>query len=121
MSEVRGRSWEDPMPKGRQSRGGTPHPRSGAAAESARLRRCKNAREELPLFKFRGGHQEELTLVRGQARWPRGATPCLMSGVAPERSYSFPEARGCSREEQPHVQGVVAARAQECLEELFHI
>ena len=36
-SEVRGRSQEDPMPKGRQPRGVTPRPRSGAAAKSTRL------------------------------------------------------------------------------------
>ena len=35
-----------------------------------------------------------------------------------ERSNPMPEARGSSREEQPHVQGVVAARVQEGLEEL---
>ena len=29
--------------------------------------------------------------------------------------------RGSSREEQPHVQGAVAARAQEGLEELSHV
>ena len=33
----------------------------------------------------------------------------------------MPEARGCGREQQPHLQGVVAARAQEGLEELFHV
>ena len=33
----------------------------------------------------------------------------------------MPEARGGGREEQPYVQGVVAARAQEGLEELFHV
>ena len=33
----------------------------------------------------------------------------------------MPEARGGGREEQPHVQGVVAAGAQEGLEELFHV
>ena len=32
----------------------------------------------------------------------------------------MPEARGSSREEQPHVQGVVAAWAQAGLEELSH-
>ena len=32
-----------------------------------------------------------------------------------------PEARGGGQEEQPHVQGAVAARAQEGLEELSHI
>ena len=41
-SEVRGRSWEDLMPEGRRPRGVTPHLRSGAAAESTRLRRRRN-------------------------------------------------------------------------------
>ena len=36
-------------------------------------------------------------------------------------SYPTLEARGSGREKQPHVQGVVAARAQEGLEELFHV
>ena len=80
MSEVRGRSWEDPMPEGRRPRGVTPRPRSGAAAESARLRQCKNGQEELPKSEVRGGGPEEL----------------------------------------PRVQGAVAARAQEGLEEPSH-
>ena len=33
----------------------------------------------------------------------------------------MPEARGGGREDQPHVQGAVAARAQEGLEELSHV
>ena len=33
----------------------------------------------------------------------------------------MPEARGGGWEEQPHVQGAVAAWAQEGLEELFHV
>ena len=37
------------------------------------------------------------------------------------RSYPTPEARGGGWEELPQVQGAVAARAQEGLEELFHI
>ena len=37
MSEVRGRSWEDTIPKGQQPREVTPRPRSGAVAESASL------------------------------------------------------------------------------------
>ena len=32
-----------------------------------------------------------------------------------------PEARGGGREDQPHVQGAVAVRAQEGLEELSHV
>ena len=42
-------------------------------------------------------------------------------GVAAKRSYPMSEVRGGSREEQPHVQGVVAAWAQEGLEEPSHI
>ena len=38
-----------------------------------------------------------------------------------KRSYPTSEARGSSREEQPHVQGAVAVQAQEGLEELFHV
>ena len=33
----------------------------------------------------------------------------------------MPKARGGGPEDQPHVQGAVAAQAQEGLEELFHI
>ena len=38
-----------------------------------------------------------------------------------ERSYPTSEARGRGLEEQPHLQGAVAVRAQEGLEEPFHI
>ena len=64
--------------------------------------------------------------------WPRGATPCPRSGSEAgsarlrwcrnsQRSNPQPEARASGQEEQPHVQEVVAAWAQEGLEELFHI
>ena len=33
----------------------------------------------------------------------------------------MPEARGVGREDQPHVQGAMAARVQEGLEELSHV
>ena len=39
------------------------------------------------------------------------------SGAAARRTYPPPEARGGGREKQPHLQGAVAARAQEGLEE----
>ena len=48
-------------------------------------------------------------------------SPGESPGVAAERSYPTSEARGSGREEQPHLQGAVAVRAQEGLEELFHI
>ena len=40
---------------------------------------------------------------------------------AAKRSYPTFKVRGDSREELPHIQGVVAVRAQEGLEELFPI
>ena len=81
MSEVRGRSPEDPMPERRQPRGATPRLRSGTVAESARLRRHRNSEKNYPMSEVRGGGQEE----------------------------------------QPHLQGAVAVRAQEGLEELSHV
>ena len=130
-SEVRGRSWEDPMPKGRRPRGVIPRPRSGATAESARLRLRRNGREELP-------H------IQGQGRRPGGATLRLRSGSAAERSYPASQVKGSSREcqaataqEQPRgatpcsTSGAVAGRSYptskeqwlhgEGLEELLHV
>ena len=40
---------------------------------------------------------------------------------AAERSHPTPEVRVGGREEQPHVQGVAAARVQEGREEILHI
>ena len=37
------------------------------------------------------------------------------------RSYPTPETRGGGQEDQRHVQGAVAARVQEGLEELSHV
>ena len=42
-------------------------------------------------------------------------------GAAARRSNPTPNTRGGSWEDQPHVQGVVAVRAQEGLEELLHV
>ena len=67
MSEVRGRSGEDPMLEGRWPRGATLHLRTEVVAESARLRQRRSSQEELPY-------------VRGQGRRPGGANPRLSSG-----------------------------------------
>ena len=80
----------------------------------------------------RGGGQEALPHVRGQGQWPRvqavmaqeqprGATPRPRPGEAARRTYPMPEARGRGRGEEPHLQGAVAARAQEGLEVLFQV
>ena len=75
---------------------------------------------------------EELPHVRGQGQRPRvpgcnGAGtaersyPRPRSGATAERSYPTSEARDGTREEQPHIQGAVAAWVQQGLEEPSHV
>ena len=73
------------MPEGRWPRV-TPCPKSGAAAESARLHRRRNDREELPKSEVRGGCQEQQTHARGQGLWLGGATPHLKPGAVAGRT-----------------------------------
>ena len=123
-SEDSGRRRKDPMPEGQRPRGVTPHPSSGAAAESARLRRRRNGQEELPDVRGQGGQPREDTQRRrsGEAAGRRYPTPLSpRSGAAGGRSYPTPlgpRPGAGRREEQPHT---VAARAQEGLEELSHV
>ena len=57
--------------------------------------------------------------VMGGRSYP---TPrCLRPGAVARRSNPTPEARGGGREDRPHLQGTVAAWAQEGLEELSHV
>ena len=79
------------MPEGRWPRGVTPCPRSGAVAESTRLRRHRNGQEELPRPRS-GGAAER----RYPASKVRGGD---------ERSYPASEVRGGGQEELPRVQG----------------
>ena len=109
-SEVRGRSWKDPMPKGWQPRGVTPCARSAEVAERARLQRHRNSREELPTSEIgalagwsyptsevRGGGREEVPHTRGQG-WRLGrANPCPRPGAAARRTNPTskePDCRG---------------------------
>ena len=122
-----------------------PIPRSGAAAESARLRQHRKSQEELPCVRGQGRRQEELSRVGGQGWPPGGVTPRPRSGQRPrepgcdstgtskrrypasevragnKRSYPASKVRGGRQEELPHNQGAVAVQAQEGLEELFHV
>ena len=73
MTEVRGRSWEDPMPKERRPRGATSCPRSGAAVESSNpmskdwwLQGCRRAWRSYSTFKVRRGSGEEIPLIQGK-------------------------------------------------------
>ena len=90
------------------------------------------AERSYPTSEVRGSSRE-CQAETAQER-PRGATPHprpetapersylhLRSGAVAERSHPTPEARGGGREDQPHIQGVVAAWAQEGLEEPSHV
>ena len=77
--------------------------------------------------------QEELLHIRGQGRRPGVATLPPRSGAVAEGATPRPRpgashkgatpcrGQGHGRKEPPHAQGVVAARAQEGLEELSHV
>ena len=95
------------MQEGRWPRGVTPHPRSGAAAESIRLRQRRNGREELPHVRGRGGDERSYPAseVRGSGQEELPHAP-------------MPKARGSGQEDQPQA---LAAQAQEGLEELSHV
>ena len=62
----------------------------------------------------RKGSSEEIPLLQGKEQWLRFA------GAAVKR-YPTSKVRGSGWEDQPHVQGAVAAQAQEGLEELSHV
>ena len=64
------------------------------------------------------GGWEELPYVWCQGKKPGGLHA---RAVVAKRSYPTSKVRGSGWEEQPHVQGVVAAWAQEGREELLHI
>ena len=76
------------------------------------------------------GSQEETPYIRGQGRPGEGSSR-PRPGAVTLRSHPMPEARGGSWEEQPmpeagassqeEPRGVVAAQAQEGLEELSHV
>ena len=129
ISEVRGSSREHKTATVQERpRGTTPRPRSGRAAE-----------RRYPESEVRGGDERSypVSKVRGHGREeiPHASSP--RPGATGRRSYHTPlsprpravagrsnrstEARGGGREDQPHVQGAVAAWAQKGLEELSHI
>ena len=59
--------------------------------------------------------------ARGQGQRPGGATPCLRPEALAGRTNAMPEARGSGWEDQPQVQGAVAAQVQEGIEKLSHV
>ena len=104
------------MPEGQQPRRVTPRPRSGAAAESARLRGRRNGREDPPCAQGQGrqlGGAIPCPRSSGYAGTggPRGAIPRWRSGGVVVRRYlSSKEGAAAvlcwsSREEIPNAQG----------------
>ena len=61
---------------------------------------------------LKGSRRAPAVTDRAEAQ-QRGGTPCVRSGAVAERSYPTPEVRGSGQEELPHIQGAVAAWAQE--------
>ena len=89
------------------------------------------AERSYPTSEVRGRSRED---PMPEGRRPRGVTPRPRSGAAAGRSYPASEVRGSDpedlshsrgqglwREDQHHIQGAVAVRVQEGLEELFHV
>ena len=50
-----------------------------------------------------------------------GGDICILMADSHCMAETHVRGRGGGQEELPHVQGAVAAQAQECLEELFHV
>ena len=100
--------------------------RAGGPEEIPSVRGQGWRQEELPRVQGQGLRLEELPRVLGQGQRPGGDDPhpkpeARGSGREEQPHSSKPEVRGGSREDQLHVQGALAARAQEGLEELSHI
>ena len=78
------------MPEGWLPRGVTPRPRSGAAAESIRLRQHRNGQEELPRVRGQGGRPRGDTQSPRSGAVTRGVTSRPSSGAAARRRYPTP-------------------------------
>ena len=96
---VAGRSYPTP-----------PHPRPGAAAG-------RSNPHPRPGAAMRGVTPRPRSGAAVGRRYPTPLSPRAAAG----RSNHTTEARGSGREDQPHVQGAVAAQAQEGLKELSHV
>ena len=99
------------MPEGRRPRGATQRPKSGAAARVPGCNGAGTAEKSYP--SPRSGAAARRSYPTSEVRG---------SGRGEEIPHALTlEARGGGQEDQPHVQGAVAARVQEGLEELSHV
>ena len=109
-----------PHIRGQGQKLGGPHAQRVAAKRSYPTSEVRGSSRECQAVMVQE-RRRGATQVRGQGQRPEGVTPHPRSGAAARRSYPTSEVRGGGREEQPHVQGAVAARAQEGREDLVHI
>ena len=99
-------------------RGATPRRRSGQKPGGPHARGAAAKRSYLT-SEVRGREREHQAATAQEQL--KGATHVWGQGLRPGGATPPPEARGSGSEEQPHVQGAVAAQAQEGLEELLHV
>ena len=79
------------------------------------------AKRSYPTSEVRGSGQE-CQAATAQERWRRATQVRGRGGSQEELPHApTPEARGSGREEKPHFLGVVAAQAQQGLEELSNV
>ena len=109
------------MPEGRWPRGVTPRPRSGAAAESTTATAQERPRGATPRPRSGGAAERRYPAYEVRGSDERRYPPPIRGGQEELPHTPTPEAKGSSREDQPHVQGPVAAWAQEGLEELSNV
>ena len=115
MSEVRGSSRECQAAMAQEwPRGATLRPRSGGTAKRS-----------YPACEVRGGWEElphAPSPSPGVATGRSNLTPEPRGGSREELPNApMPKARGSGREDQPHIQGAMAARVQDGPEELSHV
>ena len=81
------------------------------------------AERSYPASEVRGGNERSYSTSEVGAAAGKGYPTPLSPrpGAAAGRTNHTPEAWGGGREDQPHIQGAVAAQAQEGLEELSHV
>ena len=115
----RGRE-EIPHIRGQGQKLGGPHAREEAAKRSYPMSKVRDSGRECQAAKAQEW-QRGATQVQGQGQRLGGVSPRSRSGEAAKRSYPASEVRGRGWEDQPHIEGAVAERAQEGLAELSHI
>ena len=77
--------------------------------------------QEIPHAQGKRNPSKMVGVARGHQRAVKMSFTQLGAAYFFAFLYPASEVRGSGREEQPHIQGAVAARAQEGLEELSHV